>query len=521
MHPHDSLASKGKAMALILSALCGVQPMLGQAKAASSKTSKAPVGKPSGKKDAYEQLIERGYAALGKGNLAQADALARKALENKERYEGHLLAGMIAFRNEDMSASEVELAKALELAPADGKEKVTKAQGILKKRKSFLEHQKAAQEAEKNGLTNKAAREYTAAWEVDSGDEETGLAAAKLWAERSSTPGNAMPILSKLLENPKDFKVAEEARRLMEPLNAKLAPMAAEEMRKGFEQLVHDMYISFDNGVGISHFNKAAVMAPKDPMPRLRLAEAYGYLYYDWKGSTKPEGPERVERHRKTTIENLQAAFRLSGAMQPEEFIKQLSLRPQLMRLMRDPVFMNLFVDAFGPAIAAQAAEMQRARFDKVLGKSRGMVLSFDGYTYRSEYTHISRVSTLELTSEGFQVSSREYDQSSHAYYKNGQRYRDWDDKRETQYFTATVPFETLLSVSLLPPMAVEGVTSNHMNLNCSAPVRNRTVALRDSKREEHEDSTRTIIDLHISSTPNSLLDAFRAAGIDVLDRRN
>lgn len=223
----------------------------------------------------YDDCVKKATELLKANSFADANAEAEKAVKiNGARWEAHYIQGLAAYKLDMLDLAETEFKKALEHTPEDQKPQIQDLVGLVNDKRQFLVHVKNANEAEDQALYAKAAKEYTAAWNLIKQREEIGLRAAKIWANQINDPLNALRILTYILNHPQDSTTKEEAGALFTKLSPSLESKVKELMIDGryWLDFMHD------GQKALSYFSLAAEITGRDPQPHLRLARTYALL---------------------------------------------------------------------------------------------------------------------------------------------------------------------------------------------------------------------------------------------------
>ncbi len=235
----------------------------------------------------YAGLIEDAKSLINEEKPEQAFQKALKAIEvDGNRADAYFYAGVAMYRQDLLDAAEKYVKLALDRAPNDEKQAVNKQfiTGTLKaiaEKRDFLARVKVAAQAEQDGLTAKAAREYGAAWKLFPSRSDVGLKAAVLWVDKLSDPIKAVEILHYVAEHPQAPPDAEQANTMLAAMQPALNKLGSEKFELG-EKFIQQAQTK----QAIRAFEEAIAIQPEVAGAHYQLSTIYAALN-DYEAFTK------------------------------------------------------------------------------------------------------------------------------------------------------------------------------------------------------------------------------------------
>jgi tetratricopeptide (TPR) repeat protein len=301
----------------------------------SCKQHQASAPPDSAQSESYDTVVSKGFAFFQQQKFQDSFAEAGKAINlDANRYEGYFLGGISLYKLDQLDSATSYFQKALIRAPQEQKAKVQEALAAAAHKKDFLVHMRLAQEADGAGLRAKAAREYTAAWDVFEVRDDAGFTAAELWVQLGDYL-QADGILSVLIARPHDPEVEKKAISLHATISPQAERAFSEKRDHALAAFARGDYAEAD-----AELQDLARTLPRAGMPHVDLA-------LDAVAEGKPQ---------RATDELAEALKR--GLVNQGAIFGQQTLRigiPALERLRQNDSFFAVYRDAYGPEGEAAA----------------------------------------------------------------------------------------------------------------------------------------------------------------------
>jgi hypothetical protein len=194
----------------------------------------------------YQEALEAGKAALADGNAAEAFRRLQTAVGlDAGSSEVHYQLAVATYLLGDLDQADKHAADALQRDTGEAAERIREVQGFIAKKREFMRHERAADEAFADARFAKAADSYRAAYLLFPAQGRLGLQAGRLYLEKLDRPLEAARLWHKVAaEADAESRTAalEELARHRDKLDAvfsrQLAAAVQSGAAKGFADLV-------------------------------------------------------------------------------------------------------------------------------------------------------------------------------------------------------------------------------------------------------------------------------------------
>jgi hypothetical protein len=170
---------------------------------------------------AYDQMIADSDARVRAGQYLEGFASAQQAIRlSPGDFRGHYYAAFALYKRDLLDQAAPYARDAVAKATGADRASAQKLVERIAARSTYLRQVSAGDDAAARGLFAKAAESYAKAFEAFPGEEQVGLKAAKLLAERVDVATSAA-ILVRLAES-KDAEIARQASQLLQLIQPRL-----------------------------------------------------------------------------------------------------------------------------------------------------------------------------------------------------------------------------------------------------------------------------------------------------------